>query len=229
LHGVRLAKELLSRPRKGVLIYGDPDVDGLMAMKLAWDYKCETRDTYDTAVWKNYGTMIYAEDWWYFVQGGYLKRYSFREDKTEIIANLGENTTLAYLNNRLFYSKGNVLYSIKTDGTDNRIEINGLESGEIRGIAEQYGSLIIEVKNTEEFLRFEPQTGGLFEYDYWKSRATHSFESGDVDKNGVVGVTDLVWVYKCLNRENSVNTADINGDGVVNIIDFSMLKKMLLK
>lgn len=57
--------------------------------------------------------------------------------------------------------------------------------------------------------------------------------AGDVDKNGSVGVTDVVLLYKYLHKQAALDqaafdNADVVADGAVNVLDLTMLKKMVV-
>ncbi|MDE6657183.1 MAG: dockerin type I repeat-containing protein [Oscillospiraceae bacterium] len=57
---------------------------------------------------------------------------------------------------------------------------------------------------------------------------------GDVDQNGKVEVLDLVLLQKYLHNKEIINqqqfiNADISQDNIVNIYDFVLLKKLLLR
>ena len=57
--------------------------------------------------------------------------------------------------------------------------------------------------------------------------------SGDVNYDGKISVSDLVavnqWIHQKSARMTNWKSADLNGDGTVNVVDLAMLKKALLK
>ena len=75
------------------------------------------------------------------------------------------------------------------------------------------------------------QSSGCVNYTVMAvKKAEEQALTGDIDDNGVLGVTDAVMLQKWLLRAGTLTNgknADINGDGIINVIDLTLLKRML--
>ncbi|MDR0918906.1 MAG: hypothetical protein LBM93_06600 [Oscillospiraceae bacterium] len=119
----------------------------------AWYQNYETGNEYDLAFWREIDSnMVYITGFWWFIDNGYLCRYSFAENVIEEIKNITENvTSLAYLNGKIYYNNvaENSVYEYDLNvGESIKIPIHLDKNGTVWGLAEQYGELILTIKSS---------------------------------------------------------------------------------
>ena len=94
----------------------------------------------------------------------------------------------------------------------------GLTDVYYEGSARQWSSVTIQNQN-------ECLTGAVIHF----SDSEENEVLGDINYDGEITVSDVIEVSRRLSRRRAVpKSCDMNGDGIVNVIDLALLKKNLL-
>jgi len=94
----------------------------------------------------------------------------------------------------------------------------------VRAKALRAGEVVVRLAN----LRLVADSGGPIDVDVYPLRLTivATFLAGDVNRDGVVDVLDLVFVAQRFGLSAALGddrVADVNGDGVVNVVDLTLV------
>lgn len=190
--------------------------------------KSEKLVTYD----KSYGVFPETTKSGYIFAGWYLDE--------EFTKPVSESDTVKITSNHKIYAKWDMKrYIVTFEATGGISDVKNKQV--VQG--KPYGVLPEATKENEEFFGWFTKDGveitsesivdlenDIILYAKWKS---DFIVKGDANKDGVVTVADLMYLQKYLLNIETISLGniiyvDINDDGNLNIVDFIMLKQMLV-
>lgn len=166
--------------------------------------------------------MIYHDGYWYYCENDKIIKSRIDGSSRSVFYDGADSgLRLASYGGRLYYSDYSGIYSMSFDGTDRQC-LYSAEDERIYGLYCRDGIVHFETIGETD--------------DKWQLKTVPAVLSvllGDADNNGVVNVSDMIYIKNLIMTENwseeQLKYADCNMDGVLTVSDIIMVKNIIMQ